>query len=79
MIFVVTEQVMNGTVTMAVITSGIEAETFHDAVEILKQQRGFDKAIIKEETPEEFVYNLPQCFGIMKSEPLRMLSARAIE
>lgn len=58
MIFILTEQVMNGTVTTSTIVTGIEADSFAQAVDILKQQPGMVNITVTKETEQEFSYHM---------------------
>jgi len=81
-IYIVTEHVMNGTVTMKTIVSGIEAEDFVKAkfalVEKLLKNLGKDKFKTIEDTPELYRYSIrnPEfpVFGQMENKPLDILN-----
>lgn len=56
MIYILNEQIMNGTVTLQILTSGIEADTFKLAVEHLKQLPFFKKVDRFEQKDDGFHY-----------------------
>jgi hypothetical protein len=59
MIFLLNESVMNGTVTMKVISTGVEAPTFAEAVAKVKNLETFRsllKVEIREDSSERFSY-----------------------
>ena len=78
MIFILTEQVLNGTVTMDVMVSGVEATSFTDAVATLCsicEKRGL-KMQNERRGEKSFAYSLPgkfQIYGHMDGKPLKML------
>ena len=79
MIFILTEQAMNGTVTMAISNFGIEAYTFENAIEQIKKFTLFPYFEHITETDKEYSFILPETknslpvIGIMKNSPLEMI------
>ena len=78
MIFIVTEQIMNGSVTLKVITKGIEAKTFCDAVKHLRKLLGYSDNIQAIQGREFFNYVIEQkgilgLCGSMTNNPLEMI------
>ena len=79
--FLLTEQIMNGTVTMQVVSTGVEAETFKDAImkvknELKKGLLNFSKMAILTETDFEFSYSINQqfpCYGRMENKVLSII------
>lgn len=81
MIFILNEEVLNGTVTMSIHSKGIEAETFEEAVEKLK--RSFtEKIIIHENYDNNYSFNFSviqpdptsfQVVGRMENKPLEII------
>jgi len=71
--YILTEQVMNGTVTMGITSTGIEAETFAGAIAKIKALPSFDKAKILEETADRFSYEFPNVYGCMKNVDLKTI------
>ena len=80
MIFILVEEFFNGTVTASRTVSGIEADTFEEAVSKLEALLGTKELNyeIKQDTPEEFTYSiLGQMlygYGRIKSEPLDIIA-----
>jgi len=72
MIFILTEQIMNGTVTMGIFTSGIEADSFEEAKDILKHLPKMKTACITQDDFQNFNFHLQDIIGTMKNEPLKM-------
>jgi len=66
MIYILTEEILNGTVTMDIVIKGIEAECFEDAKSEFKKRFG-DKIEIYREDDEYLSYSVPQN-GIFKVE-----------
>ncbi len=83
MIFILTESVMNGTVTMDIITSGIEADTWEEARAVLKSLPGVRSADIRTDDNTEVTYYKDAMTlgvqGIMKNEPLNMVDTTKIK
>jgi hypothetical protein len=78
MIFVLTERIMNGTVTMGVITTGIEADTFEGAINKVKGFQNFSSAIINEEAEHMFTYHINNdsgfpVYGLLDDKPLKII------
>ena len=80
MIYILNEQIMNGTVTMKILTKGIKANTFDEAIERLKQFPNFSFARNIEQDKDSFSYCIPPkdnevlfVIGLMKSEPLEIM------
>lgn len=74
--YLLTEQIMNGTVTMQIISTGIEAETFEDAIAKVKHLPNFGKATIHTENNLIFdysIYGQAQCYGRMENKILRII------
>lgn len=79
MIFILKEQAYNGTVTMSVMITGVEAKNFKEAVQKLKQKIKEKPELncnILEDSDEKFYYSIAGGFpisGILENEPLKML------
>jgi hypothetical protein len=73
MIFILTESIMNGTVTMNIITTGIDADSFMDAKKKVKNLPNFYKATILKETEQELYFSLQDILGFINYEPLKIL------
>jgi hypothetical protein len=80
MIFILTEQIMNGTVTMDILTTGIEAESFEKAVEKIKKLSNFKNVTIHVDTDTMFDYTFPKngnndfpIFGNLQYKPLNII------
>ena len=79
--FALTEQVMNGTVTMQIITALIDKPTFEEAVHYFKEKYGNEAGIeIKLEDADNFAYVIPQksdelfsVYGYIAKAPLKVL------
>jgi len=76
MIFILTEQMMNGTVTMRIFTSGIEADSFEEAKDILKQFPKMKTACITQDDRQNFNFHLQNMIGTMKNMPLKIIDER---
>lgn len=73
MIFILKEQVMNGTVTMTIMVTGIEADSFEEAVNKFKKHTksnniniivlGDVVSILNGKCPYTFSYTIPSGFG----------------
>ena len=78
MIYLLTEKVMNGTVTMDIIATGIEAESFDAAFEKLTHFENWHTATNILEDDKQVSYTLPDpagglgIWGSMKKEPLKI-------
>jgi hypothetical protein len=76
MIYLLVEQVMNGTLTMDIITSGIEAKSFEEAYEKLTHFENWHlaKDIYKTDARVNYsIFGKTSCiWASMKSEPLRI-------
>lgn len=57
-LYLLTEQVFNGTVTMSVISTGVRATSFREAINKIKKLHGFVMAEIHEENDRSFRYTL---------------------
>lgn len=68
MIFLLTEQLMNGTVTMEIYSTEIESDSFKKAVEKIKKFDGFIGAEINEETDERFSFSIKEAFELPESK-----------
>lgn len=83
MIYILTEQAFNGTVTMGVTTTGVEADSFREAVDKVKETIKDCHHSVSEDTEERFSFYLTQeknedgfYFGHganINSKPLKML------
>jgi hypothetical protein len=77
MIYIVNESILNGTITVDSIISGIEAETFEKAMEKLKSRFSGRIEILHEDTQSISFYNKQECGfrvrGIMKNKPLKIV------
>jgi hypothetical protein len=74
--YILTEQIMNGTVTMQIISTGVEAETFEDAIIKIKNLPNFPIMTIQKENNSEFSYYISgqfPCFGRMENKILRVI------
>ena len=78
MIYLLTEQVMNGTITKDIITTGIEAESFDAAFEKLTHFENWGQAVNVAKDDKQVSYTIPGSsggfgvWGLMKNEPLRV-------
>ena len=72
MIFILKESIMNGTVTLKTMVSGVEADTFEEAVKHLKQLPFFEnmKHIVEEKYGFSYWAKDGSLAGIMEAEPL---------
>jgi len=74
--FLLTEQIMNGTVTMEIISTAINTETFQQAIEKIKLLPNFDKAIITQKTDKMFTYYMKgefPCYGKMENKQIKII------
>lgn len=79
MIFILKESILNGTVTMQTIVTGIEADSFKEAINKLKEFSGYKNlnAEINNDTEEYFSYSiLFKLHGIMDNKSLKMLGEK---
>ena len=78
MIYLLTEQVMNGTVTMDITTTGIEAESFGAAFEKLTHFKNWHLAVNIQKDDKQVSFDIPDpaggfgVWGSMKKEPLEI-------
>lgn len=76
MIFIVTEHIMNGSVTMDTMVTGVEADNFDAAVEKLKAHPEVSRAKIIVNSEDDFQYRIAGEFpvwGRITDNPLTML------
>ena len=76
MIFILTEQVFNGTVTMSVIPTGVEADSFKEAVNKIKDKLKSIPHEIKRDDDDVFRYSTEGDFplvGYVTKKPLEIL------
>ncbi len=75
--YLLVEQIMNGTVTMQIISTGIETQTFEDAIMKVKNLPNFSKASIHTENDSEFTYSIGNqqfpCYGRMENNVLKII------
>jgi hypothetical protein len=74
--YLLTEQIMNGTITMQIISTGIEAETFEDAIIKIKNIPNLSRATILTENDLEFNYFITGrflCYGRMENKILHII------
>lgn len=67
---------MNGTVTLETYTTLIEADTFNDAYEKLKECKYWSMAVGVKECDDCVTYTIPgdyNCYGRLQREPARVL------
>jgi hypothetical protein len=77
MLFALSEQMMNGTVTLSVVVSAVEADTFPKAIAKIKAQPGFTGAQVVQEDHSVFSYSIKGSFSVygrMTEEPLKIIS-----
>jgi len=79
-LYLLNEQIMNGTVTMRIVSTGIQAETFEEAVKKVKELPGLKKGVtIGSDTIKEFSYvalsSTPgwKCYGRMENQALKII------
>jgi len=74
--YILVEQIMNGTVTMQIVSTGIDAPTFEEAIKKVKNMKNFGKATITSETDKIFHFvlqgNFP-CYGTMENKVLELI------
>jgi hypothetical protein len=79
MILILTEQPMNGSKSMAVYTTGVEADSFKEAVARVKNAGAEKnlKPVIHSDNDAEFSFTIPSdmfpIFGVMRNSALKML------
>jgi len=85
MIYLINEQVLNGTVTISINSMGVEANNFQEAVKKLKNSETFKNGICKimYENDEEITYSVPQeenekgfrysVYGTMKNKQIKLI------
>jgi hypothetical protein len=73
MIYILTQQFMNGTVTMGITTLGIEAGNFEEAKGKVKKLSGMAKATVTEDDEETLCFCLPEVIGTMENTPLNII------
>ena len=78
MIFTLQESVMNGTVTMQTMVTGVEAKDFEDAKDrvLAIMKKNCPQAIINHNNKNSLNYSIPGDFeinGYMADKPLKML------
>lgn len=78
--FVCTDQIMNGTVTMETVTALIDKPTFKEAVQYFKEKCVDKIGVIFEDTEDRFSYSVRQepsamfdVVGSISKEPLKIL------
>jgi hypothetical protein len=67
---------MNGTTTMQIISTGVDAKDFEEAILKVKNLANFQKENILLETENEFVYKIAgkfRCLGKITSTPLNII------
>lgn len=79
MIFIVTEQIMNGTVTMDVMAYGIEENSFGEAKRYLRRVVATKGGEITHADNDRIDYSISQksdftLYGSMKKQPLKILT-----
>lgn len=77
-IFILTEQLLNGTVTMDIWTKGILADSFEEAVQKIKND-SLEKIKIHRDDSDGFSFTVPQnegvtfeVYGTLNKNPLEM-------
>lgn len=77
--FIVQEQIMNGTVTMDIITTLIDKPTFSEAVAYFNEKCG-KNLIVTSDTPNEFTFQVLQksdepfmVYGSIRPTPVKVL------
>jgi hypothetical protein len=86
MLFLLNEQIMNGTVIMSILSTGVEAPGFEGAKEkiranIAAAKKASDEEFrcdIHQDTDSEFSYTIGAfthfpCYGRMENKPLRVI------
>jgi len=72
--YLLIETIMNGTVTMQIIPTGIDAQTFEDAIIKIKNLPNFSKAIVHKEDVLEFTYSINgRCYGRVENKSLKII------
>jgi hypothetical protein len=73
LIYILVERILNGTVTMDTIITGVEAHSFDEACEKVTQFENWSKAINIKRTDDCLSYGVPGAFSVwgrMESKPL---------
>jgi hypothetical protein len=78
MMFLLTESILNGTVTMSVHGVAVDAPDFASAKAKLKAMPNMVNAAIHTDSDEVFSFSIPQqdvfgCFGHMENKPLKVI------
>ena len=80
MIFILNSSIMNGTITMQILSKGIEADSFKEAVNKLKTLPRFEKAKDVILLNGEFAFSIAQkpdsqlqCYCTMSDKPLEII------
>jgi len=79
MIYLVTEQMMNGTVTMDIGAYGIEANNLDEAYEKLEKRKWWNRVTYMRRTKQRIDFGIPAppgglaVWGSMKNEPLEVI------
>jgi hypothetical protein len=76
-IYLLIEKIMNGTVTMDIITTGVEARSFTEAKEIVRNMPNFNLATLIVDDNDTLAYHITPIIGTMKREPLKIVKANA--
>ena len=76
-IYLLIEKIMNGTVTMEIITTGVEARSFTEAKEIVRNMQNFHLATLIVDDNDTLAYHIDPIIGTMKREPLKIVKANA--
>ncbi len=74
--YLLTEQIFNGTVTMQIISTGIIASNWEEAKEKVKSMRNMTLAQIQSDNDEEITYSIQQkfpCYGRMENKSLNII------
>ena len=74
--YLLTEQIFNGTVTMQIVSTGVGAVSWEEAKDKVKALRNMNKAIIHKDTDTEFSYSIEgiyPCLGRMENVLLTVL------
>ena len=81
-IYILEEHFMNGTVTLSVKATGIEADSFEEAIrEFMKHANHAERLTIHKNDGESFTFSMAQekdipysCSGRIDPEPLRIMN-----
>ena len=74
--YLLTEQIYNGTVTMSIISTGVLADTWEEAKEKVKNMQNMSRATIIEDTDVVISYRIEQrfpCYGRMENKALAVI------